>query len=244
MVFLTKLIARLVDDTFILTWDVLSELTNLVLPNRKEGHVAPEGHPDFGGKWLEYTLPKDGDSRCVCQSRYTFSKWTKRFFQGVTERARAAFNMSHFFCYYVRRTLLDRSYGKDACDLEEMTNGAQTLATDLKGIRANLIFLSSMGHGILQRSSPRQLSGGLPNHDRAINISGDTTLLTIFGRRPQDIEALLAEERIPEGWEAKVSEPLGLTLTGYGVTVIPLEIQTNEKEAAKGLTAKMQNQAE
>ena len=84
----------------------------------------------------------------------------------------------------------------------------------------------------------------LPNCDRTHDFSSNSTLLTIFGGQLQDIEVFLTEERLPEGWESKVRKPLGLTFAAFNTTVIPLELQTDEKAAAKELAAKTQDQAE
>ena len=46
--------------------DFILFLLNLLTPDRKAGHVIPEGHPGFGGKWPEYIAPQEGDSRCSC----------------------------------------------------------------------------------------------------------------------------------------------------------------------------------
>ena len=46
--------------------DLVLFLFNLFTPDRKAGHVIPEGHPGFGGKWPEYVPPGEGDSRCSC----------------------------------------------------------------------------------------------------------------------------------------------------------------------------------
>ena len=66
MVFLLTPIARFFDNVYVFTYDGLLELGNQVMPKRKVGHMVPEGHPGFGGKWPEYIPPKEGDSRCAC----------------------------------------------------------------------------------------------------------------------------------------------------------------------------------
>ncbi|KAF8635726.1 hypothetical protein AX15_000342 [Amanita polypyramis BW_CC] len=76
---------------------------------------------------------------------------------------------------------------------------------------------------------------------RMFSSSNNSTLLTIFGGRLPDIEVLLTEERLPEGWEPRIRKPFGLTFAAFNTVVIPLELQTDEKAAAKEL-AKTQNQ--
>ena len=53
------------------------------------------------------------------------------------------------------------------------------------------------------------------------------TILSIFGGRHKDVEIILTEERIPEGWEPRNRKQYGLTLTAFNTSVIPLEYQTS-----------------
>jgi len=64
--FLVTPVLRGVQTLCVLTWDLGLVLVNAVTPNRKIGHVTPEGVPGAGGKWPEYVPPKEGDSRCSC----------------------------------------------------------------------------------------------------------------------------------------------------------------------------------
>jgi hypothetical protein len=57
-------------------------------------------------------------------------------------------------------------------------------------------------------------------------------LLKIFGGRLKDLEPLLTEERIPEGWEPRILEPYGLTITTFNRTVLKVEFGINEKKVA------------
>jgi len=65
---------------------------------------------------------------------------------------------------------------------------------------------------------------------RMFGSSNSSTLLTIFGGRIKDIEPLLLEERIPEGWESRVRKRLGLTFASFNFTVLPVEFGINEKK--------------
>lgn len=64
--FLVTPVVNTVQNFVVFSYDFGLTLANLVLPNRKVGHVTPEGHPGAGGKWPEYIAPKEGDSRCSC----------------------------------------------------------------------------------------------------------------------------------------------------------------------------------
>lgn len=78
MVFLLTPIARFFDNVYVFTYDGLLELGNQVMPKRKVGHMVPEGHPGFGGKWPEYIPPKEGDSRCACPALNALANHGKR----------------------------------------------------------------------------------------------------------------------------------------------------------------------
>lgn len=55
-------------------------------------------------------------------------------------------------------------------------------------------------------------------------------MLTIFGGRIKDIEPILLEERIPEGWESRVRTRLGLTFATFNFTVGRVELGISEKK--------------
>lgn len=57
-----------------------------------------------------------------------------------------------------------------------------------------------------------------------IMLCSSSTLLTIFGGRVDDIEVMLKEERIPDGWESRVREPFGLTFAKFNLTVFRVEL--------------------
>jgi hypothetical protein len=65
-----------------------------------------------------------------------------------------------------------------------------------------------------------------------ISICGDisgSTLLTIFGGRLNDIHTLLTEERLPDGWESRVRDQMGLTLSAFNRTVFRVELGIEEE---------------
>ena len=51
-----------------------------------------------------------------------------------------------------------------------------------------------------------------------------STLLTIFGGRLNDIYTFLTEERLPDGWESRVRDQMGLTLGTFNRTVLRVEL--------------------
>lgn len=55
-------------------------------------------------------------------------------------------------------------------------------------------------------------------------------MLTIFGGRIDDLESILVEERIPEGWESRVRKKMGLTFASFNFTVFKVERGINEKK--------------
>jgi len=56
-----------------------------------------------------------------------------------------------------------------------------------------------------------------------------STLLTIFGGRINDIYTLLTEERIPDGWESRVRDQMGLTFCSFNFTVFGVELGIKEE---------------
>ncbi|KAG6826659.1 hypothetical protein H0H92_014950 [Tricholoma furcatifolium] len=65
-----------------------------------------------------------------------------------------------------------------------------------------------------------------------------STLLTIFGGRVKDLETVLLEERLPEGWESRIRETKGLTLTTFNLkTVNKVENGIDESKFAPSATS-------
>jgi len=67
--------------------------------------------------------------------------------------------------------------------------------------------------------------------------SNSSTLLTIFGGRVKDIESILVDERIPDGWESRILKPFGLTMASFNAVVLPVEFGVNEKKYQAKLAA-------
>ena len=60
------------------------------------------------------------------------------------------------------------------------------------------------------------------------SISG-STLLTIFGGRVRDIYTFLTEERLPECWESRIRDRMGLTFFKFNRTVFRVELGIEEE---------------
>jgi hypothetical protein len=69
-------------------------------------------------------------------------------------------------------------------------------------------------------------------------------MIVLFGGDVRDLETLLVEERLREGWEPKVRSRMGLTLGAFNKTVLQVEFGipkdpavlaqlTNDAEAAQ-----------
>jgi len=55
-------------------------------------------------------------------------------------------------------------------------------------------------------------------------------MLTIFGGRIADLESILINEQIPEGWESRIRKKMGLTFASFNITVFKIEFGVNEKK--------------
>lgn len=66
-------------------------------------------------------------------------------------------------------------------------------------------------------------------NDFALLLSS-STLITIFGGKIKDLEILLLEERLPEGFESCIRERMGLTMLSFNKTAISMELKTKEGE--------------
>jgi hypothetical protein len=65
-------------------------------------------------------------------------------------------------------------------------------------------------------------------HSCLVAISA-STLLTIFGGRLSDIYTFLTEERIPDGWESRVRDQMGLTFFAFNRTILSVELGIKEE---------------
>ncbi|KAJ8589492.1 Cloroperoxidase [Rhizopogon salebrosus TDB-379] len=123
-------VSHIVFDAGIMSWDVLLTLLNLIRRERQVGHVAPEGHPGYGGHWPEFRPPKEGDSRCSCPAINAMANHgiisrsgREISFAELNHHIRATYNFSPSFCSFVPHFaawMLKKSYSKDTFDLEEL----------------------------------------------------------------------------------------------------------------------------
>jgi len=60
------LVTILIKDLYIFAWDFVLEVINVLTPNWRKGHVTPHGTPGARGKWPQYVVPMEGDSRSSC----------------------------------------------------------------------------------------------------------------------------------------------------------------------------------
>jgi hypothetical protein len=62
-------------------------------------------------------------------------------------------------------------------------------------------------------------------------------MLTIFGGSVADLTPILAEERIPAGWEPRVRSRFGLTMAKFQFTVLPVSFGINTKKVEQAEAA-------
>jgi len=51
-----------------------------------------------------------------------------------------------------------------------------------------------------------------------------STLLMVFGGRVNDIYTFLTEERLPDGWESRTRDQMGVTLFTFNRTLFRIEL--------------------
>ncbi|EMD36879.1 heme-thiolate peroxidase [Gelatoporia subvermispora B] len=59
--------------------------------------------------------------------------------------------------------------------------------------------------------------------------SNSATLLRIFGGSTKDLQPILLEERLPDGWQPSERHQMGLTLTAFQPTVLSIELGIKEE---------------
>jgi hypothetical protein len=60
-------------------------------------------------------------------------------------------------------------------------------------------------------------------------VDSGSTLLTIFGGCVPDLYTFLVEERLPDGWESRVRDQMGLTIFKFNRTIFRLEFGVEEE---------------
>ncbi|KAG5643526.1 hypothetical protein DXG03_000718 [Asterophora parasitica] len=77
----------------------------------------------------------------------------------------------------------------------------------------------------------------LDKFHKVFGSSNSSTMLTIFGGRVPDLETVLLEERLPDGWESRIREPKGLTILTFNKTVLKVEKGIDESKFAVAAAA-------
>ncbi|KAG6901826.1 hypothetical protein C0995_007533 [Termitomyces sp. Mi166 len=116
---------------------------------------------------------------------------------------------------YVKE-LLESATGKDA-------DGNKVLTTP------NLSYILSKRRAEARAENPKF---SLAKMHKTFGSSNSSTLLTIFGGRVKDLETILLEERLPDGWESRVRESQGLTFLTFNKTVVKVERGVDESKFA------------
>ncbi len=61
-------------------------------------------------------------------------------------------------------------------------------------------------------------------------------LLSVFGGRVKDLETVLIEERLPEGWESRELRPMGLTVASFNSMALEIEMSVDEEKYKETLS--------
>ncbi|KAF5350438.1 hypothetical protein D9756_008663 [Leucocoprinus leucothites] len=248
-----NILFKIVHDLVFFAWDASLTAVNVVTPKKKKGHVVPKGHPGFGGQWPEYVAPKEGDSRCACPALNALANHgilphdgKNIQFKEMGRAVRATYNFSSTFCYFVPHyaaEMLGKSYGKDRIDLSELDlhNGIEHDASLIRedmalepdqskphvGYITELLSSASgkdkeTGETILTSKDVSKFSSKRRADAREYNKEFSLDFLhKMFGS---------IKERIPEGWETKVRQRLGVTLAEFNITVLGVEFGISEKK--------------
>jgi len=112
------------------------------------------------------------------------------------------------------RELLDSATGKDA-------DGKAVLTIE------DLSRFSTKRRVEARETNPEFTLGKI---HKTFGSSNASTMLTIMGGRVEDLEAFLVDERIPDGWESRILEPMGLTIITFNFTVAQVEKGIDEEK--------------
>ncbi|KAH9956338.1 Cloroperoxidase [Russula dissimulans] len=83
-----------------------------------------------------------------------------------------------------------------------------------------------------ERRREARADNGQYSQDFGHKMFGSTngsTLLTVFGGRVGDLYTFLTEERLPDGWESRARDRMGLTLLGFNRTIFRVELGVKEE---------------
>ncbi|TEB14542.1 hypothetical protein FA13DRAFT_1759383 [Coprinellus micaceus] len=192
---------------------------NLITPNRKPGSVTPHGSLGADGKWPEFVPAKEGDSRILPHDGKDIS------FIEMGDLIRATYNFSPSFCLFV-----PKDYHNDRFDLKDLDlhNGIEHDASlcrikipveMIKALLAEATGKDADGKPLLTIEDLSRFSARRRIH-KSFGSSNASTLLTVFGGRVEDIETVLLEERLPDGWR-------------YGLTIITFNLKAVNKFIAE-----------
>ncbi|CAL1710015.1 unnamed protein product [Somion occarium] len=85
-------------------------------------------------------------------------------------------------------------------------------------------------------SGKRRVEAKAVNHQYSLSFlhkmfssSNSSTMLTIFGGDIKDLRPFLLEERIPDGWQSRITKPMGLTIAEFNSTVLRVELGIKEE---------------
>ena len=129
MITLTK-IGSSVTNLFVVGWDNVLFLLNLVTPKHQAGHVIAAGLPGHNRNWPDYVPPKEGDSRSACPMLNALANHgilphdgKNITFQELSAKVRQTFNFAPSFCFFAPKfaaDFLNRSYWNDRLDLADL----------------------------------------------------------------------------------------------------------------------------
>ncbi|EIM87381.1 Cloroperoxidase [Stereum hirsutum FP-91666 SS1] len=92
-----------------------------------------------------------------------------------------------------------------------------------------------------RRAESRRENGqfSLSTFHKMFGSSNSATLLTIFGGRVSDLSTFLTEEKLPDGWESRIRNPMGLTMGEFQLTVLGIEggVEGEVEGAVRGLVS-------
>ncbi|KAF2730781.1 Cloroperoxidase [Polyplosphaeria fusca] len=118
-------------DVFVVTWDFVLFILNLILPAHKPGSVIPAGAPGNNGQWPDYVAPQEGDSRSACPMLNALANHgilphngKNIRFRDLNTTVRQTFNFAPSFCFFVPKFAADflhRSYWNDRFDLADLS---------------------------------------------------------------------------------------------------------------------------
>ncbi|KAF7358966.1 putative sterigmatocystin biosynthesis peroxidase stcC [Mycena sanguinolenta] len=226
-----------VHNVYIFSWDALLAFYNVVTPNLKEGKVVPKGCPGAGGKWPPYVAPGEGDSRSACPALNAMANHGR--FSSLSARRYTPTCLRIGIVLITTRTCdpgqdykYDPDQGKPYLPyIEELLASASGKDKD-----GNVMLTPE---DLSRYSSKRRTEARATNPEFTLDTfhkmfgsANSSTLLTIFGGRLADLEPILTEERIPEGWESRIRSRMGLTFMAFNRTVFKVEGGIKEGEGA------------